>query len=162
MAVTAVAIVNDRALRALVTARGGEANRWVNNVAGDIKDAAVRKAPVGAPRIGEAHRHANLKHSHFRNGVIWRGRGIRAEGSVINNAPYARFVHEGVQGKIFPRGRAFVIPKSSFLAYVGNAVITKRAGTRGTHMRWTNPVNGQRANPWLAEAAREVILRTGA
>lgn len=162
MAVTTVAIVDDRALRALVTSRGGEANRWANRVAGDIKDAAVRNAPVGPARVGEAHRPANLKLSHFRNGVIWRGRGIRAEGSVINSAPYARFVHEGVKGKIFPRGRAFVIPKSSFLAYVGNATIARRAGGKGTHMRWSNPVNGQSANPWLRDAALAVIARTGA
>lgn len=162
MAVTTVAIVNDRALRALVTSRGGDANKWANRVAGNIKDAAVRAAPVGPPRIGEAHRPANLRLSHFRNGVIWRGRGIRAEGSVVNSAPYARYVHEGVDGKIFPRGRAFVVPKSSFLYYVSNRTIASRAGTRGTHMRWTNPVRGQRANPWLARAAAQVIARTGA
>jgi hypothetical protein len=162
MAVTTVAIVNDRALRAIVTSRGGDANIWANRVAGNIKDAAVRAAPVGAPRVGEAHRHANLKHSHFRNGVIWRGRGIRAEGSIINNASYALYVHRGVQGKIFPHGRAFVIPKSSFLAYTGNAAIARRAGTKGTHMRWANPVSGQKANPWLQRAATQVIARTGA
>lgn len=162
MAVTTVTVVHDRALRAIVTSPGGDANRWVNGLARQIKNQAERDAPVGAPRVGTGHRHANLKNSHFRNGVIWRGRGIRAEGSIINSAPYALFVHRGVQGKIFPHGRAFVIPKSSFLHYVGNPTIARRAGTRGTHMRWANPVSGQRANPWLANAARKVILRSGA
>jgi hypothetical protein len=159
--VTAVVFVDDKNLRGLVTSRGGDANKWVNRVARDIKDAAVRKAPVGPPRLGTPHRTANLKRSHFNTGVLWRGRGIRAEGSIVNNAPYARYVHEGVPGFIVPRPK-FVIPKSSFLYYVGNSTIASRAGGKGTHMRWTNPVRGQKANPWLALAAARVVARTGA
>lgn len=146
--------------------QGGEANKYVVRKMREMEVTATILAPVGAPRIGTAHPIGNLKHSHGRTGVFMRGK-LRAVGSLYNSAGYALYVHEGVTGKIYPQGRGFSIPKSSFYYYTGNPTISRRGGgvdtrgpigLRGTFLVWKNPVRGQSANPWI-ERAVEIVMR---
>lgn len=152
MATLVVATVDNRALATLVS---GEGSRYVNRQMDQGKRRAIEIAPVGPARIPTGHAPGNLKRSHFRNGVRMEG-PYRGVGSVINNADYAAVVHEGYSGKIFPRRGAFKIPASSFRHYgAGTMARVNRDG----YIRWKNPVNGQRANPWLARAMNDVLGR---
>lgn len=152
MATIAIATVDNRALATLVS---GEGSRYVNRKMDEGKRKAIAIAPTGPARIPTGHVPGNLKRSHFRNGVRMEG-PYRGVGSVINNAGYAAVVHEGYPGKIFPLKGAFKIPASSFQHY--GAGLAARVNGDG-YIRWKNPVNGQKGNPWLRDAMEDVMLR---
>lgn len=158
MATTAVWHTDKRSMASLIQT-GGDANKYVNRRMEMMKTRAIATAPLGPPRNGENHRFANLKRSHFRNGLRMEG-SMRAVGSLINNARYAKYVHEGVGGKIYPRG-SFRIPKTSWVYYTGGAGSTYWHWGKGTHLRRDRPVNGQKANPWLADAVAAVMREMG-
>lgn len=150
-------------------APGGDANKYVTRQMRAMKLAAEALAPVGAPRIGEAHALGNLKYSHGTTGVLMQGR-LQATGTLYNSAPYALYVHQGTTGPIRPRrARALSIPRSSFAYYTGigmNDGLRVDASPRAvTHLLWFNyrkrkarSVKGQRANPWI-ERAVDLVMR---
>ncbi len=129
-----------------------------------IKDSSVAmelSSPAGdnwsfLQKIGQEHawqaaikapsRTANLKRSHNLALTPRGSTGVQA--SVGNYADYARYVHEGTNGPIFPMGgdnlwiRPF--PHSRF--------------PRGGRAK---SVAGQTANPWIAKAAEDVYPKYG-
>lgn len=154
-AIDAVYIQDDRVIVNLFGAHGPGGD-FVNDKLQAIKVRAMAKAPVGAPRIGTSHNLGNLKFSHFRNGYIKRG-PYQGTGSVINNAPYARYVHEGVPGKIkAPLPHGFRIPKSSWFYYTGGDPVLS-GDSPSAFVRVRRDVDGQHANPWMQEAANHVL-----
>lgn len=69
-----------------------------------------------------------------------------ARGNVYNDAPYAKFVHEGTHGPIFPTRGVFLWVRAA-------------PASRYPHGARRASVAGQQAQPWISEAARRVMAR---
>lgn len=131
MAERSVVFVYDSRISGLFS-RGGDASKHVTSFLRQTYYRAVATAPV---------RSGDVKRSHGRSGVLKRGR-FHAEGSVYNTSKHAPFVHEGVPGRIFPKSGEFLVFRSRT-----GTVIRRRS------------VRGQRANPWIADAAKKTMRR---
>jgi hypothetical protein len=108
-----------------------------------------RRSRAIAPRRG-AGRGRQIYASHYVN-MIRQGR-YGARGYVGNTAPHAAWVHDGVKGRIRPtRGpdSRLVVPKIR-----GSYRFT---GTLSKAFYPAKSVAGQRANPWMSRAARQVL-----
>lgn len=126
-------------------ARGGEVFKEAENVAVKIYAKATVRAPMGRyPGAG------GLMQSHDEE-TFQSGR-FSTTGVVTNDADYALFVHEGTRAKIDPKpGNMFLVPR--------NPRITPRSkGGKGPFLA-LDSVPGQKSNPWLYNAAAEVVLR---
>lgn len=138
----------------------------------DVIDSILARAenievPRGNAQSGRIRQGWNsLARSHKSSGVLRRGI-YGAGGSAYNDAPHARWVHEGVEGRIYPTS-------SSHLAIpvpVGTPVLRQSTPTgpygyknrkkvevparRGFIL--VPSVAGQEANPWLARAGNAVV-----
>lgn len=126
--------VYDQQISALFD-RYGEVGRFGSTLNREIFAAAVARAPARTGR---------LKASHKNNGVLKAGR-YRTTGRISATADHASFVHGGTVGPILPkRGDRLSLPRGG-----------------GFGPRVVKSVAGQRANPWMEEAARAVLLRRG-
>jgi len=108
-----------------------------------VQSAIFFEAVHTAPR-----RSGELAASHVNTGVQRRG-PWQADGTIRNVSGHARYVHEGTDGPIFPTHSTFLMIHGTSAGKAGP--ITGRA-------RW---VRGQRAQPWLVEAAQRVSARMG-
>lgn len=119
-----------------------------------ISNAADREAPRSAwPGNGQLV----LSKSNRDGGELRVGR-YRNRGYVTNIARHAEWVHEGVKGRIHPRGSAMAVPR-----FKGGA--PRRAGGKTFPVgpkHKLKSVRGQKANRFLDRAARKVLLRYGA
>lgn len=116
-----------------------------------IREKVIIRATKKAPR-----RSGNLKFSHRDGGALKEGK-YRLRGEVYNDSDHAAYVHDGTTSPIFPkRGKAMPIP----------TMIRGRAKRDGAPPGFLFPVGpsfpkkwvrGQRAQPWLLEAAEEVL-----
>jgi GNAT superfamily N-acetyltransferase len=114
---------------------------------GEINDEAqaITRRILPLARILSPKRTGNLARSHRRQvnqtlGVY----GVR--GSVRATASYARYVHRGTYGPIVARHSSYMVLRPAY---------------RGFGVSRQTSVRGQRANPWLLEAANRVLLRYG-
>jgi hypothetical protein len=138
---------------------GGDASRWLAGRMRTVKQVAARTAPDGPPRVGDLP-HLKIKHAHGLTRTQFRA-GPGAVQSLYNRAKHAEVVHEGFAGMIYPHGGYLRIPKSSLFLY------RLPEGAWGNKSNFVFPrrepggmpagVKGQKANPWMARAARMVF-----
>ena len=136
---------------------GGDASRWLAGRMRTVKQVAARIAPDGPPRVGDEP-HLKIKFAHGLTRTQFRA-GPGAVQSLYNRAKHAEVVHEGYTGMIMPHGGFLRIPKSSLFLY------SLPSGWGGDHDfvyprgkgKLPAGVNGQKANPWMARAARMVF-----
>ena len=101
-----------------------------------------------AARIAAPKRTRRLSGSHFIE-LLKVGR-YNTRGRLANSAKHAAWVHEGVKGRIRPRGGRMVVPK--------RPGIPRWTGGKPTKAYYpAKSVRGQRANPWMSRAARQVL-----
>lgn len=144
---------------------GENAVEFTKDVIDDIIAAGQRTAPRGGPTSG--NRRAGgvpLWKMHKSSGVLRRG-PYGAGGSAYNSARHAEWVHNGVQGRIFPtNGRHLAVPVAPGTG-VRRATATLRNRNLGREIParrgvvLVKSVRGQDANPWLAEAGNAVVAR---
>ena len=139
---------------------GGDASRWLAGRMRTVKSVAARTAPDGPSRVGAFEvPHMKLKNSHGLTRTQFRA-GPGAVQSLYNKANHAIYVHEGTDGPIMPHGGYLRIPKSSLFLY---RLPEGAWGSRDYVFPRKKPggmpagVRGQRANPWMARAARMVF-----
>lgn len=108
---------------------------------------AIKKAPR---RSGE------LKAAHRDGGALKEGQ-LRLRGTVYNDSDHAAYVHDGTRGPIIATNHEFMwVP-------VAKGMVAKRHGATPAFLfrvgaeYHKKSVRGQTANPWLAEAAEEVL-----
>lgn len=108
---------------------------------------AIKKAPR---RSGE------LKAAHRDGGALKEGQ-LRLRGIVYNDSDHALYVHDGTRGPITATDHEFMwVPRAK-------GMLAKRHGAPPSILFRVGPafhkksVRGQTANPWLAEAAEEVL-----
>lgn len=115
--------------------RNGEVGRYQRDLRRDMKTEAIRQSPK---------RSGDIARSHSDGGSLMSGR-LRSRGYIRNSSGHASFVHEGTSGPIRPKTARFLrLPPGA-----GHPAIYARS------------VAGQAANPWIARAARTVLLRRG-
>jgi hypothetical protein len=138
------------------------------NAVGFLKDVidtilarAEGRAPKGGPQSGRIRQGERaLWRMHKSSGVLRRGT-YGAGGSAYNDASHALYVHEGTSTPILPHGAYLAIPVAK-----GTPVARTTASMRNRSVGRASPsggvilvgsARGQRANPWLANVAREVV-----
>ncbi|AWN03549.1 hypothetical protein PBI_HYPERION_32 [Microbacterium phage Hyperion] len=119
----------------------GDGNRWLKSKADTIKHRAIIIAPRRTGRLAASHRTVQERSRRGRFQSGWR---------VEAAAPYAAYVHQGT-GIHGPGGRGMIIRRMSIPAY-GHG-----PGFFGSGRRVIRRSRGQRSQPWLEQAARQVI-----
>lgn len=127
-----VVFVYDSRISSLFTP-GGDAAKHVDKFLRQVLRRSIATAPVGQT--------GTIKRSHGKFGPLKRGR-YNAEGHVFNTASHSKWVHEGVKGRIYPKRG----PVLHFRTSAGRWVSAKS-------------VRGQRANPWISDAATKTLSR---
>lgn len=128
--------VYENAIHRMFTA-GGEINSEARQITIETATAAAFLAPW---RSGE------LRAGHRREVIVNKRFGVRA--SIYNIAEHALWVHDGTDGPIVAKLNLFM-------------VIRPGPGSRYPHPIYREHVSGQRANPWMLDAANKVLLQYG-
>jgi len=139
MATTTVRIrVFDSRVHGL-NAPGGEINRFARKITRETEFRAIQYCPTRSRALQRS----------IRSTVGWNALGVF--GVVRAGAGHARYVHEGTYGPIVPR----VAPYLRFEGWgpwaAGNS---GPLGNRAWRLKW---VKGQRAQPFLTRAMRDVL-----
>ncbi|QNJ55531.1 hypothetical protein SEA_PHINKY_39 [Microbacterium phage Phinky] len=119
----------------------GDGVRWNRKKAEQIKARAIVRAPKRTGRLAASHR---VEQNRNQLGQFQTGFTISAE------TGYARFVHDGT-GIHGPGGRGLIVRRMSIPAGAHSP------GFFGSGPRIIFRSRGQRAQPWLAQAARDVV-----
>lgn len=136
-------IIYDAAVSALFQA-GGDVTEWNFRQAKEIETLAKAMAPRRTGALSASHGMSQNRSAMGRFQTGYR---------VFADAPYARYVHEGT-GIYGPLGRPFT-GRNGWMKIPGvNPNASEAGNRRGTVVRW---VKGQRAQPWLRDAALAVL-----
>lgn len=118
---------------------GGEVMTFTRRVTNQIKDAAIIEAPLGAS--------GSIKRSH--RVFVTPSTVYGCHGTLRNDSLHGAFVHGGTAGN----GAGYIFPTHG-------PRLGPFPGLSGT-LIMPDKVRGQRANPWMRRAARQVMLRYG-
>jgi len=106
--------------------------RWLNPTLDAVTAQAKQEAPVRTGRLRE---------SIHKEPIRWVG-FLKAEGKVVADAPYARYVHDGTRPHVIRARRA----KALHFYWQGREVFVKSVNHPGT-----------KPNPFMTRAARKVV-----
>lgn len=120
----------------------GVVGRGTGRLGQEAKAIATKIAPRNKYGKSDGPGLANLHR--YRTGVGRRGRYFTS--TLINEASYAVFVHEGTVGPITPRNPLKKMPI---------------AGTANNVFAFAEVVRGQSANPWMEKAGITAMRRLG-
>jgi hypothetical protein len=155
-------IVYDFAIQGLFDP-GESAVEWTKDVIDTILARAENlEVPRGGPTSGRIRQGwKSLARSHKSTGVLRRG-PYGAGGAAYNDAPHAKWVHNGTVGPILPSsGNYLALPVAPGTLVrrandsYGRGGRRNRAGGRPQPVRaivLVGSVSGQSANPWLKRA----------
>lgn len=133
--VSKVTVYNGR-VSGLFTA-GADADDFLRHYQGVLGREAFKEAPVRATSA--------LKRGHRMGGRLMSG-PYKRRASVYNVVEYAPYVHEGVKGRIKPRGQYLSVRAAPFSRFPFGAALKS--------------VQGQEANPWMVRANRTAENKT--
>ena len=116
---------------------GGDVWGWARRMAQETESEAILRAPSRTDTLRSLH----------GSSVTPAGR-TQVRWTVYNDAPYARFVHEGTTGPITA-------------ASGGRLRIRPAPHSNSPVPLFPVAVRGQRANPWIENASNAVLARHG-